>query len=254
MPDKPESQQPEEMDVSKVHGAILREQEEPSDGYEPISLWLITLAMALLFWAGMYLVFNSGGFRADVYNTNLVAWDGAGAAVDKGPPDPMAVGKRVFTQYCAVCHQTTGEGVAGQFPPLAGSEWVLSQGWHGDNHLVKIVLHGLEGPIQVKGNNYNNAMAPWGGVLKDEQIASVLTYIRNEWGNQAPPISATFVATVREESADRGDPWTQPELQAIDKVLIQDVETPEPAAEEGEDAEPVEQGTPAEEDSPTATS
>jgi len=221
---KPDSPPPMEyhgeMNVGQVHGAILREADEPRDGYEPISLVLITFSFALIFWAGMYLVANSGGFRADVYNTNLVAWDGAGRSADKGPPDPMVVGRRVFTQYCAVCHQTTGLGVAGQFPPLAGSEWVMSKDWHGDNHLVKIVLHGLHGPITVKGNQYNNAMAPWGGVLNDDQISAVLTYIRNEWGNSAPPIPPEFVAKVRAESASRSEPWTQLELQAIQRMLV----------------------------------
>lgn len=223
-----------EMNVAKVHGSILRERAEPRDGYEPISLWLITLAFGLLFWGGMYLVSHSGGFQANVFNSNLVAWDGAGAAAGKGPPDPMVVGKRVFTQYCAVCHQTTGQGVAGQFPPLVDSEWVLSREWHGDNHLVKVVLNGLQGPVTVKGAPYNNAMAPWGGVLKDEQISAVLTYIRNEWGNQAPPIPVEFVAKVREENAARTEAWTQKDLQAIERVVVEaaagDAATEPPAA------------------------
>lgn len=216
-----ESRLSSDMNVAHVHGSILREQAEPRDGYEPISLWLITFCFGLIFWAGMYLVMNSGGFRADVYNTNLVAWDGAGSGpATQGPPDPMVVGRRIFTQYCAVCHQTTGLGVAGQFPPLVDSEWVLSREWHGDNHLVKIVLNGLQGPITVKGNPYNNAMAPWGGVLNDEQVAAVLTYIRNEWGNSAPPITPEFVAEVRGQVEGRNEAWTQKELQAIERVLI----------------------------------
>lgn len=218
-----------DMNVAKVHGSIMREQAEPRDGYEPVSLWLITFALGLVFWAGMYLVSNSGGFKADVFNSNLVAWDGAGVAVDKGPPDPMVVGKRVFTQYCVVCHQTTGLGVKGQFPPLVASEWVLGEDWHGENHLVKIVLNGLQGPIVVKGENYNNAMAPWGAVLKDDQIAAVLTYIRNSWGNAAPPVTPEFVAKIREETASRTEAWTQKDLQAIPAVRV---EASAPAATE----------------------
>ena len=225
-----------EMNVAKVHGSIMREQADPRDGYEPISLWLITFSFALVFWAGMYLVGNSGGFSSEVFNANLVAWDGSGAAVDKGPPDPMIVGKRVYTQYCLVCHQSTGLGVAGQFPPLVDSEWVLAREWHGDNHVVKVVLNGLQGPITVKGNLYNNAMAPWGGVLKDEQVASVLTYIRNEWGNSAPPITAEFVALIREQNVDRKEAWTQKELQAIPRAVI-DASAP-PAADEAPAADP----------------
>ncbi len=209
-----ESERASEMNVAKVHGSILREQAEPRDGYEPVPLWLITVFFCIMFWAGLYLALMSGGFRSDVYNPNLVAWQGGGAAADAGQPDPMVVGKRVFTQNCVVCHQTTGLGVAGQFPPLVASEWVVGGDWNGDNHLVKILLAGLQGPIQVKGSTYNNAMPPW-KQLKDEQIAAVLTYIRAEWGNSAPPITADFVKKVRDETASRTEPWTQNELKAI---------------------------------------
>ncbi|OHE78138.1 MAG: hypothetical protein A3F67_00845 [Verrucomicrobia bacterium RIFCSPHIGHO2_12_FULL_41_10] len=128
------------------------------------------------------------------------------------------VGKKVFTQNCAVCHQSTGLGVPGQFPPLVGSEWVLSQDWHGDNHLVKNVLYGLQGPVTVKNIPFNNAMAPW-NQLSDQQIAGVLTYIRSEWGNNAPPITTEFVAKVRADTKPRTEAWTMAELKAIPREL-----------------------------------
>jgi mono/diheme cytochrome c family protein len=206
----------EGLNVRDVHGAILREKDDPRDGYEPIPLWLVSAFMALVFWAGAYLAFNSGGFQSDVYNPTQVSWTGGGGAA-KGPPDPMVVGKRLFTANCVACHQATGQGVAGQFPTLVGSEWVVGGDWHGDNHLVKILLHGLQGPIQVKGNTYNGAMPPW-KQLKDDQIAMILTYIRNEWGNSAPPITAEQVAKVREETAAQTEPYTQNQLKAIPAV------------------------------------
>jgi hypothetical protein len=110
-------------------------------------------------------------------------------------------------------------GIPGTYPPLAGSEWVLGQEWHGDNHLVRVVLHGLQGPITVEGRDFNNVMTPWGGVLKDEQIAAILTYIRSEWGNSAPPISKEFVAMIREETRGRQAAWTQKELQEIPRQV-----------------------------------
>jgi len=118
--------------------------------------------------------------------------------------------------------------VAKQFPPLVGSEWVLGGDWNGDNHLVKIMLQGLQGPIQVMGEPYNNAMPQW-QQLKDDQIALILTYIRTEWGNAAPPITPEFVAAVRESTGVRTEPWTQTELQAIPKQVISDA-APAPAA------------------------
>jgi hypothetical protein len=110
-------------------------------------------------------------------------------------------------------------GVAGQFPPLVASEWVVGGDWVGDNHLVKILLAGMQGPIQVKGTTYNNAMPPW-SQLKDEHIASILTYIRSEWGNGAAPITVEYVKTIRAATVDRKDPWTQKELKAIPAETI----------------------------------
>lgn len=204
----------------ETHEPLLRESSTPTAGSESLSPWLMVAFLAIAFLGAGYLFWNSGGFQANVFNPSRVAWDGAGAGAAASAPDPMVIGKKVFTQSCAVCHQTNGQGVAGQFPPLVGSEWVLSKDWHGDNHIVKIVLNGLQGPVTVMGAQYNNAMAPWGSVLKDDQIAAVLTYVRNTWGNQAAPITKEFVAQIREETKDRKDPWTQKELQAIERILV----------------------------------
>ena len=214
----------EGLNVRDVHGAILREKDDPRDGYEPIPLWLVSFFMALVFWGGAYLAFNSGGFESTVFNPSQVSWSGGGA-VAKGPPDPKVVGKRLFTANCVACHQATGLGVAGQFPTLVGSEWVLTEGWHGDNHLVSILLHGLQGAIQVKGDTYNGAMPPW-KQLKDDQIAAILTYIRSEWGNNESPISAEQVAKIREETAAQTEPYTQAQLQAIPGIEFEDAAPP----------------------------
>lgn len=195
----------------EVSAPVLREAPEPSEKSSPLPFWLVIFAGILIFWGGFHLASNSGGFKPDVYNPDLAV----GAAGSKaGPPDPKVIGKRLFTQNCAVCHQGSGMGVAGQFPPLVGSEWVIGGDWVGDNHLVKILLAGMQGPVQVKGKIYNNAMPPW-AQLKDAEIAGILTYIRSEWGNNAPPITAEFVAKIRASSLDRKEPWTQKDLKAI---------------------------------------
>lgn len=228
--------------LPEVPASVLREKPEPAEATASVPLWMFPVFGILIAWGAFYLAMNSGGFLVSVYDTNKVSWDGAGGGAAAAAPDPMVIGKRVFTQNCAVCHQANGEGVAGQFPPLAGSEWVMSQDWHGDNHLVKIVLHGLQGMVTVKGAQFNNAMTPWGKVLKDDQIAAVLTYVRNEWGNQAPPITKEFVAKVREASQDRAEPWTQKELQAIGRELVNEAE----AAPAAESSAPAESPAPAE--------
>lgn len=218
----PESQprpEPPEEDVFVLHA---------SSAHEPIQLWLIAVIMGAMFFGGMFLFANSGGFRSDVYDTDRISYSGGPAA--GAAPDPMVMGKSVFMRNCAVCHQANGMGIANQFPPLVGSEWVLAEEWHGDNHIVKVVIHGLQGPVTVKGQPYNNQMAPWGKVLKDEQIAAVLTYIRNEWGNKAAPIPKEYVTKLREQTKDRTTPWTQNELQAIPKEIA---EQAAPAASPG---------------------
>jgi len=114
----------------------------------------------------------------------------------------MDAGKEVYMKaaagggMCFTCHQPNGVGLAGQFPPLAGSDWVLGD----KDRLIKISMYGLMGEIEVNGVKYNNVMAPPGippGSLTDDQIANVLTYIRNDWGNSASAVSAEEVATVR---------------------------------------------------------
>jgi mono/diheme cytochrome c family protein len=229
--EKPKSQRAQEEELVEQHAELLRDADYSREGAEILPPWLVIVFLALAFLGAGYLFWNSGGFSVKVFNPARVAWDGAGSGGAAAAPDPMVLGKRLFTQNCAVCHQQTGLGVPGQFPPLAGSEWVLAQDWHGDNHMVNIVLHGFQGAVTVKGEQFNNVMAPWGKVLKDEQIAAVLTYVRNEWGNKAPPITKDFVSKIREQTKDRTEAWTQKELQAIERVLVEEAAaTPAPAA------------------------
>ena len=198
---------------SRIPGSVIREHEEPQVAYAPIPLWLFPIFFCIILWAGLYLENNSAGFRADVFELSVEA-EPEGGMGTTGPIDPKVLGKRVFTQNCMVCHQSTGLGIPGQFPPLVGSEWVIGGDWQGDNHLVGILLKGLQGPVQVNGRTYTNTMPAW-GQLSDEQISAVLNFIRSEWGNAAPPISSEYVKALRERTAGRSEPWTAKALQAI---------------------------------------
>lgn len=208
-----------------------RENPEPRADGAPIPFAFLAVSFALLIWGGVYLAMHDGGFRADVFDAGGPASRlGAEGSSGGGTADPAVAGKRIFTMYCAVCHQLNGQGIENQYPPLAGSEWVLAREWHGDNHLVKVVLNGLQGPISVKGKPFNSVMAPWGGVLRDEQIAAILTFIRKEWGNDAPPISAEFVAAVRKGNGERRAAWTEKELRVIERLISAPPEEPPPPA------------------------
>lgn len=105
-------------------------------------------------------------------------------------------GAALFAKSCAACHQITGQGVPGAFPPLDGSPYVV-----GDNvdRLATIMLYGLIGPIHVKGVLYNNVMTPWGPLLKDEELAAIATYIRSSWSNKAGPVSADVFTRARQK-------------------------------------------------------
>ncbi|MDB4316655.1 HEAT repeat domain-containing protein [Akkermansiaceae bacterium] len=115
-------------------------------------------------------------------------------------PAIMELGKKLYDTAgsCVTCHQPNGEGLANVFPPLAESEWVVGP----TENLVKIQLQGLMGPIKVKGTTYNGAMPAISDAIfpqTDENIAAVITYVRNSFGNSAPIVTPEMVATIRAE-------------------------------------------------------
>ena len=118
-------------------------------------------------------------------------------------------GKQTYAGLCTACHQPTGKGLEGLAPPLAESEWVLGD----PERIVKVVMHGLRGPIKVKGVAYSYDM-PAAGFLTDEQIAGVLTYIRREWDHEAAPVPLDLVQKIRAETKGRTDAWTEGEFKA----------------------------------------
>jgi len=206
--DRAEQIAPATGDAAVSH-AVRREHPEPISGNAPIPRWLTVLCVALTLSAGASLFFS-------LSNPDPLAANGEPTP---GNVDPQILGKRLFAQNCSACHQPNGQGLPRLFPPLAGSEWVLGGSGIGDNHLVAILLHGLQGPIIVNGTSYNNAMPPWKH-LTDEQIASVINHIRTEWGNASPAITADFVKAIREQTSVRSNPWAQKDLMAIKPTSV----------------------------------
>lgn len=188
---------------------------EPSVGFTPVPVIIFLLIGILFFFGQLYLDRYAGGFNAKVYEP-YKSWK---MVEDLQPKDANAVaflkGKNIYSATCAPCHQPTGMGAAGQFPPLAGSEWVLAPG---PNRIIRIAQNGLEGPIKVKGTDW--ALAMPGGLtagLSDEDMAALMTFVRGnkEWGNDASPVTPEQVKAVRDQTKDRQSPWHSDELQAI---------------------------------------
>jgi mono/diheme cytochrome c family protein len=122
-------------------------------------------------------------------------------------------GKEIYERegYCETCHQKDGKGLESSgFPPLAGAKWVTGD----EERLIKIALNGLYGPIEVLGKSYPGQvpMTPYRGLLNDEELAAVLTFVRNSFGNKASVIKAESVKKVRDATADKTGFYSPEEL------------------------------------------
>ena len=167
-------------DKTSESRAQEREQAEPSEKSQPIPLLFLVGAAALVLWGAGYIVLSGSFGRADLGDKRTLA-DLSGPAA--GAAGASANGKQLFTANCVACHQATGKGLPGVFPPLDGSEWVA-----GDERTVaNILLHGITGEITVMGNSFKGAM-PAFAQLSDAELAAVATYIRGEWSNKAGAI------------------------------------------------------------------
>lgn len=119
----------------------------------------------------------------------------------------VARGRSLFA-HCMTCHQANGRGLPPVYPPLDESRFVTGS----PERLARILLHGLQGRIEVQGRVYDQAM-PAAPFKKDADVAAIMSYIRQAWDNDADPVTPEFVAKVREETNERRQPWTPAELE-----------------------------------------
>ena len=106
--------------------------------------------------------------------------------------DQVAAGEALFMGTCSTCHQTTGAGLEGVFPPLANSDYIAAD----PKRLPQVILHGLQGPVTVNGVDYNSIMPPM-GQLTDDEVANISTYVLNSWGNPGGRITKAEAAEIR---------------------------------------------------------
>ncbi|MGP1629067.1 MAG: c-type cytochrome [Giesbergeria sp.] len=177
---------------NETHLAQERENSEPEERMRPMPLVAGVVVLVMVLFGVVYLLMSDPvgdarlGDRRTVADLSGPVPAAPGAAVD---------GKALFAAHCAACHQATGKGLPGVFPPLDGSEWV-----HGEPRvLANILLHGIEGEIEVEGATYKGSM-PSFQQLADSELAGLASYIRSSWSNKGEAVKPDLFEHERKAS------------------------------------------------------
>jgi mono/diheme cytochrome c family protein len=190
------------------NGIYEREKADPTEAQRPWP-WILGIALfTLSIWGVVYILLHTGdgdvgggdsrSFPIEkqlAVETRASQTSGQQKSVD---------GETTYKNACQACHQVTGEGLAGAFPPLKNSEWLIQD----ELTPIRIVLSGLSGPITVSGQSFNSVMPAFRDQLSDDEIAAVLSFVRKSFGNQAGPVDASLVKSEREALKDKKDAWT----------------------------------------------
>ena len=197
-------------EMVEVHSRLNHEKHPPTKGFLIAPLVFVFVFGCLIFVCSIQLAHSTNQFQLHPPNPNdeveLTEEQREALRLER----KVDSGKKVFAVRCASCHQANGLGIAGQYPPLAGSKWVTSD----PGLITNIILKGLKGEIIVKGETYgtsaavNMAAVP----ISDREIANVTTYVRQAWGNEAPEILESEVSAFRDASKDQIDQWTGDQL------------------------------------------
>lgn len=182
---------------------------EPKAGGAAVPIWLIVGFILLGYWAMVYFDHQGGWFNPQVY----APYRSVAELQLYQPPSGgnLDRGKAVYDNVCALCHNGDGTGKPNQAPSFVGSEWVVGS----PNRMIRIPLAGLTGPLTVKGETWNLAMPAMGAALSDDDLAAVLTYIRQSWGNKASAITPEQIKAVRAEIGNRTQPFTADQLNTV---------------------------------------
>ena len=180
--------------------------------HEPVPVWLYLICGLMLFLAG------SSFTGLDVFGRGLLDQGPGGptmasaSSAAEPPATPLELGKKIYGNNCASCHDSSGSGSPGKYPPLIGSEWVLGS----KERLAALLLKGIEGPLNVKSVCYTgNIMPAQEAILSPEKMANLMTFLRGSWGNTAGPVTADEVTKAKGKFASQTASWTEPQLLAI---------------------------------------
>lgn len=185
---------------------------QPASSSSTMPTWIIVLTLILLFLGMVYFDHHSGWFNPLVYHPYASAQELASYQPKSGEAAMLAHGKERYDQVCGLCHGPNGEGKPGHAPPLAGSEWVNTKGFQ---RLAHIPLQGLSGPVPVKGQTWSLNMPAMGAAMSDADLADVLTYIRNSWGNKGSAVTAAAVKAIRAKIGAHPQPLSGQELKSM---------------------------------------
>lgn len=206
-----EAQQKNEVSNLVLHDKEMRDIAEPYEFPGAGPKWFYLFVVVSLVIAAFYLGRHMGKLDASAHIGFLEKGAQTVAAEASSPAAAAPAGDTIFTGKCASCHQATGQGVPGVFPPLVKSEYVLGN----PDRLISIILRGLSGPVEVEGATYNGMMPAWAGQMNDQEVLAVINYIRTRLGeNKAEEIKLEDVSRVRKETDGRAEPWTAEALKA----------------------------------------
>jgi mono/diheme cytochrome c family protein len=185
---------------------------EPSATRPALPIWIIITTLVLLYLGMVYFDHHGGWFDTQVYAPYASAEELETYQPQSGAAAALAHGKSVYETTCGVCHGDDGAGKPNLAPPLAGSEWVNAKDF---KRLAHIPLAGLNGSVEVKGQNWSLSMPAMGAPLSDADLADVLSYIRGSWGNTAGPVTAADVKAVRAAIGSHPQPISGPDLKTM---------------------------------------
>lgn len=174
------------------HRAQQRENAEPEERTRPIPLVVAAVTLVMVAFGVVYILLSDSFGNSQLGDRRTVA--------DLSGPVPAAAGavadgKQLFAAHCVACHQATGKGLPGVFPPLDGSEWVLGDA----RTLANILLHGINGELEVAGTTYKGAM-PAFQQLGDAELAALASHVRSSWSNKAAALKPELFEQERKAS------------------------------------------------------
>jgi len=198
-------------DMVEVHSELNREKHPPTQGFLIAPLIFVFMFGCLIFVCSIQLAHSTNGFQ--IHPPQEIVELSDEEKETQRLERKYDSGKKIFALRCASCHQANGLGIPNQYPPLADSEWVSAN----PALITKIILKGLKGEITVKGEKYgtsaavNMAAVP----IDDREIANVVTYVRQAWGNDSSELTEVEVSRIKIESVNQIDQWVGEDLQSI---------------------------------------